>query len=143
MKQFLHGLWKSPLKGFLIALPAVAIGIVVNRLTGPSGQVQFPAQSATDMLVIFVGIVGSVCGVAYSYYQDLQRLKDTHLEEVRIESGIEFRRGKRTGGKWMGFCPVCHLPADTTAGVRCPDPKCGWQPSILYKKKFEEILSAL
>lgn len=42
--------------------------------------------------------------------QELQRLKDEHAEEIRIHRTIEFRRGKRTGGKWMAFCPKCHLP---------------------------------
>jgi hypothetical protein len=42
--------------------------------------------------------------------QELQRLKDEHAEEIRIHNMVEFRRGKRTGGKWMGFCPKCHMP---------------------------------
>ena len=42
---------------------------------------------------------------------ELQRLKDEHAEEVRFHKTIEFRRGKRTGGEWMPFCPKCHLPA--------------------------------
>jgi hypothetical protein len=142
MKQFLKRLWQSPLKGFLILLPAVSIGIVVNHLTGPSGQVQLPAQSATDLLMIFVGIVGSVCGVAYSYYEKLEALKKEHEEEVQVRDGIVFKRGKRTGGIWMAFCPVCERPADTTILVKCPDTKCKWQ-AIKSKKQIDEIISHL
>jgi FtsZ-binding cell division protein ZapB len=62
---------------------------------------------------------------------ELQRLKDEHSEEVRIHCGIEFRRGKRTAGDWITFCPACHLPADTSKGLlQCPNDKCGW--SILF-----------
>lgn len=62
---------------------------------------------------------------------DYQRLKDEHVEEIRIFDCVEFRRGKRTGAKWMAFCPVCHLPAHETEMnaepvVACPGPKCGW-----------------
>jgi len=60
--------------------------------------------------------------------EELQRLKDEHAEEVRIHGSIEFRRGKRTGGRWLPFCPRCHLPADDTMTVRCTQyPKgCNW-----------------
>jgi TolA-binding protein len=46
--------------------------------------------------------------------EDLQRLKDEHAEDIRIHRTIEFRRGKRTGGRWMAFSPKCHLPAAET-----------------------------
>lgn len=60
--------------------------------------------------------------------EELQRLKDEHSEEIRVHSGIEFRRGKRTGGVWVAFCPVCHAPADLSSGiVGCANPKCQWQ----------------
>src|ERR1017187_2645934 len=101
MRQFLKRLWQSPLKGFLILLPAVSIGIVVNHLTGPSGQVQLPAQSATDLLMIFVGIAGSVCGVAYSYYEKLEALKKEHEEERVTFEKLDFVRGKRTLNRWV------------------------------------------
>jgi hypothetical protein len=62
---------------------------------------------------------------------ELQRLRDEHSEEIRIHTGIEFRRGKRTGGVWIPFCPICHSPADLTSGVvGCANSKCKWQ--ILY-----------
>jgi hypothetical protein len=62
---------------------------------------------------------------------ELQRLKEEHAEEVRIHRSIEFRRGQRTSGKWMAFCPKCHLPAahpqNQTAIAACPDGACKWQ----------------
>jgi hypothetical protein len=61
----------------------------------------------------------------------LQRLKDEYAEEVRIHRMIEFRRGKRTGGQWVAFCPRCHIPADTEiAFTGCPDQQCGWTTMI-------------
>ncbi|NOS68356.1 MAG: hypothetical protein HOP33_00290 [Verrucomicrobia bacterium] len=43
--------------------------------------------------------------------EDLRRqLAEANAEDVRIQKAIEFRRGKRTGGKWMPFCPKCHMP---------------------------------
>jgi hypothetical protein len=62
--------------------------------------------------------------------EDLQRLKDEHFEEVRIHkiSGVEFRRGKRTGGEWSPFCPSCHSPAASPNQgyqLRCQSRTCG------------------
>jgi len=62
--------------------------------------------------------------------QELQRLKDEHAEEIRIhrKSGVEFRRGKRTGGDWSPFCPSCHSPAASFRDVdqlRCQSKTCG------------------
>ena len=61
--------------------------------------------------------------------KELQRIKDEHAEEVRIYHNIEFRRGKRTDGKWLPFCPKCHMPAGWTQKhgslVGCTA-GCGW-----------------
>lgn len=74
---------------------------------------------------------------------DLQRLRDEHSEEIRIHHTIEFRRGKRTGGKWMPFCPKCHLPVSTMTGLfSCSDPKCGWkllEPAKSLPALIEEL----
>jgi TolA-binding protein len=59
--------------------------------------------------------------------EELQRLQKEHSEEIRVHRGIEFRRGKRTGGVWVAFCPVCHTPADTTTLVMCANQKCKWR----------------
>ena len=63
--------------------------------------------------------------------QQFQRLKDEHGEEIRIHRAIEFRRGKRTGGHWMPFCPKCHMPAlatkDLNAGCTAD---CGWVTDV-------------
>jgi hypothetical protein len=74
---------------------------------------------------------------------ELQRLKDEHAEETRIHNSIEFRRGKRTGGVWMAFCPSCHLPCDMSKGLLlCSDQKCGWK--ILFAAtKLPEIVAEL
>ena len=144
MKQFFQRLWNSPLKGFLIALPATVIGIVVNHFAGSSGQVSLTAQTVINLLLLVGGIVLSVGGVAYSYFQELQRLKEEHTEQVLVHTGIEFRRGKRTGGVWVAFCPSCHIPVDTqTAYVRCPLPKCGWQVTVGAIVELPKIISKL
>jgi hypothetical protein len=80
--------------------------------------------------------------VAYSYYEKLEALKKEHEEEVQVRDGIVFKRGKRMGGIWMAFCPVCERPADTTILVKCPDTKCKWQ-AIKSKKQIDEIISHL
>ncbi len=80
--------------------------------------------------------------------QDLQRLKDEHTEEARIYKMVEFRRGKRTGGKWVAFCPKCHLPAGAnkdpaygTPQIYCNDHHCGW---LIYPGvTLEDILAEL
>jgi hypothetical protein len=68
---------------------------------------------------------------------DLKRqLAESQSEEVCIHRGIEFRRGKRTRDKWLGFCPKCHMPAQDAwiprrgregeKVVLC-SARCGWQ----------------
>ena len=62
----------------------------------------------------------------------IQVIEKALEEDVIINHGVEFRRGRRTSGKWIAFCPKCHLPAgyhqnshDPT--VYCPDTEhCGW-----------------
>ncbi len=61
--------------------------------------------------------------------EELQRLEAEHAEEVRIHRSIEFRRGKRTAGRWLAFCPVCHMPASNHEGsteVSCSNRACKW-----------------
>lgn len=75
--------------------------------------------------------------------QELQRLKDEYSEEIRIHSGIEFRKGKRTGGVWQPFCPACHTPIDGTAAmIMCSIKKCGWS-NISVIKRLPAILREL
>lgn len=81
--------------------------------------------------------------------KELQRFKDEHVEEIRIHRLIEFRLGKRTGGKWLAFCPKCHLPAgdgEATGGgsvVYCTakHADCGWSvyPKISMPQILQEI----
>jgi hypothetical protein len=77
--------------------------------------------------------------------EDLQRLKDEHAEEIRIHRTIEFRRGKRTGGKWLPFCPKCHAPAGMTANhgilAGCTA-NCGWFTQE-YKSDLVDIADEL
>jgi len=65
--------------------------------------------------------------------EELERLKDEHSEDIRIHRLIEFRRGLRTGGVWMPFCPSCHLPIDElrhdgTHRAYCSANDCEWGP---------------
>jgi uncharacterized membrane protein len=46
-----------------------------------------------------------------------RQLAELQSEEIRIHRMIEFRRGKRTGGKWNAFCPKCHMPAGQVSGM--------------------------
>jgi hypothetical protein len=64
-----------------------------------------------------------------------RQLAAAQAEDIRIHKGIEFRCGKRTGGKWAGFCPKCHMPAEDawlprgrgrTKVVMC-SARCGWR----------------
>jgi hypothetical protein len=77
---------------------------------------------------------------------DLQRLKDEHAEEIRIHRTVEFRRGKRTAGRWAAFCPKCHLPAGGNIGmggspqVFCTG-NCGWHvyPQMMLEQIHMEV----
>jgi CRISPR/Cas system-associated protein Cas10 (large subunit of type III CRISPR-Cas system) len=59
----------------------------------------------------------------------LAKLQEEYEEEIRIYKLVEFRRGKRTGGKWMGFCAQCHLPAHYNSHrgeIACTNYDCHW-----------------
>ena len=62
--------------------------------------------------------------------KELQDLKELMHEEVMFVSGVEFRKGPRTGKKWSPFCPKCHLPLllpPDASFPSCHDEKtCGW-----------------
>jgi hypothetical protein len=63
-----------------------------------------------------------------------RKLVELQQEKTLIHQGIEFRNSDRTGNKWMGFCPKCHLPAQNsvipgfggTKVVACTA-YCGWK----------------
>ena len=62
-----------------------------------------------------------------------RQLAESQAETIRIHKGIEFRRGKRTGDKWLGFCPKCHMPASNRDGdllVCCSDGACKWRVTL-------------
>jgi hypothetical protein len=82
--------------------------------------------------------------VADAKIRDLERqLAEAQAEEVRIHSSIEFRRGKRTGGVWMAFCPKCKMPALSSDDwdVTC-SANCGWTSSI-SKQELPRIAAQL
>lgn len=75
--------------------------------------------------------------------QELERFKKEHEEEARILHAIEFRRGKRTGNKWVAFCPKCHMPA-TLHFTRplCSTGKCDWTGDI-ESSQISDIIARL
>jgi hypothetical protein len=58
--------------------------------------------------------------------EQLRDLQQAHEEEIRIEHTVEFRRGFRTNGKWLPFCPKCHLPASLMGRKPHCSANCGW-----------------
>ena len=59
---------------------------------------------------------------------------------------VEFHRGKRTGGKWMAFCPKCEMPAGgewVTAGrpMAYCSASCGW--SVNLPMSLDEVTREL
>jgi hypothetical protein len=79
---------------------------------------------------------------------DLKRqLAESQAEDIRIHKGIEFRKGKRTGDRWMGFCPKCHMPAEDAwlthnrgKIVQC-SARCGWQ--VFMEEHLADIAKEL
>jgi hypothetical protein len=76
-----------------------------------------------------------------------KQLAEMQAEEFLIHRGIEFRRGKRTRDKWLGFCPKCHMPAQDIDVPRIDGPthavacsaSCGWR--VFAVSKLDEIVS--
>lgn len=69
--------------------------------------------------------------------EQIRTLNKLNEEDIQFhDSGIEFRRGKRTNGKWMPFCPKCKLPASTPmfgTFIQC-SAKCGWQSTLAHNE---------
>jgi len=76
-----------------------------------------------------------------------RQLADTQAEEIRIHHMVEFRRGSRTGNKWMPFCPKCKMPAADDWMTRGSMPNafcsayCGW--SVLLPMSLDEVAREL
>jgi predicted O-linked N-acetylglucosamine transferase (SPINDLY family) len=77
-----------------------------------------------------------------------KQLAESQAEEVRVHRTVEFRRGKRTGGKWMAFCPKCGLPAAEGTEYNAPIvyctskyDDCGWRayPKMLLAQILQEL----
>ena len=62
--------------------------------------------------------------------KELQPLQELLREDIRFVCDVEFRKGVRTSGKWMPFCPKCHLPLafpqNPVHPTCCSDSDCGW-----------------
>lgn len=58
-------------------------------------------------------------------------LRGSSIEDERTHRGILFKKGRKTGGKWVGICPKCGLPvndvvmASGEGWVLCST-HCGW-----------------
>ena len=80
-----------------------------------------------------------------------RQLAAARAEDIQFHSiGIEFRRGKRTGNKWMAFCPKCKMPAQIvflrgrsdTRAMACSS-HCGWSVFVSQKVTTEDLVGEL
>lgn len=76
--------------------------------------------------------------------EELQRLRKEHEEEVVIENGIEFRRGRRTRNKWMAFCPKCRMPVLQSEDERWAlcTADCGWE-GVQIQDPLAQIITVI
>src|SRR5437879_2759984 len=72
MLAFLEKLWQTPSRAILTQWIAVATGIVVVQLAGPSTDLRLPAKTATELLLLTGALLFSLGGVAYSYWKKCQ-----------------------------------------------------------------------
>jgi hypothetical protein len=118
MKSFPQKLWQSPVGKSLTALLTVTTGIVVVHLSGPSGEVRLPAKTATELLLLALGLLFSVCGVAYSYWKKCQPSEKIaaaqaqgrpicHCTEDGVVMLVDAKRSNATF--WEYVCPKCGI----------------------------------
>lgn len=71
------------------------------------------------------------------------KLAKSQSEDIRIEEGIEFRKGERTSGRWKPFCPKCHMPASqiNDFDIVC-SAECGWSVWVPFSE-YNETLEKL
>jgi hypothetical protein len=76
-------------------------------------------------------------------HEQIQSLTKLHEEDVCIQSGVEFRRGRRTAGKWLPFCPACGglmRALDPRFGVVCS--KCKAH-SPFVSSELDKIIASI
>ncbi len=107
------------------------LSLALDRLAEAEAKIEALQAENAELKAENRSLRAELEGVRRDHQQDkkeLRRIQDEHAEEVRVHGGVEFRRGKRTGGGWVPFCPACHLPADLSLGIiRCAGAGCGWQ----------------
>jgi|SRR5436190_4700945 len=68
-------------------------------------------------------------------------------DQIVLHKGIEFRRGIKTTGKWMGFCPNCHLPAEDAwlrdRGIKVVicSAGCGWK--VFMPSSLQDLIGEI
>jgi hypothetical protein len=74
-----------------------------------------------------------------------QQKQQIETDDVLIHNAIEFRRGIKTSGKWMGFCPKCHLPAENCLWFKQPavvcTARCGWH--VFSQLKLDALIQQI
>ena len=115
--RFLQRLLSTPVRKCLTACLAALIGIVVVHLAGPSGEVRLPAKTVTEVLLAGIGLLFSVCIVAYSFWKKCQPMEmvDWAIKQGRpichcTETGTVMvvpRTNPSGGGIKRYECPKC------------------------------------
>ena len=131
----------------LEAIPKISelLGLLVQRVKDRQ-TATLVQQIQQHQLVIHAALVQSDAKL-----RELEaQLAKAQAEEIIIHEAIEFRRGKRTRGKWLGFCPKCHMPAQDASvssdggrliqGATC-SADCGWHVST--RLRLESIIAEL
>ena len=125
-----------------VALSALkAATEIVKGISSLKTEVEIKSKTS-ELLGNIIDLQGAMLALQ-AHVSDLQeenaKLKQQIAKEstdaVFINHGVEFRKGKITGGKWLPFCPKCHLPVahNPFSPIRRPfctdETDCGWTAS--------------
>ena len=129
---------------------AVAAGhhaVTLLKGIGEAIKASGKSEGLSDLIelqMVMLDLIQKHCDLIQDNAELKKQLGEAQAEEIRIHKGIEFRRGKRTAGKWTGFCPKCHMPAQDAYPVGGVKDKvvicsasCGWK--VLMKEKLDDL----
>jgi NO-binding membrane sensor protein with MHYT domain len=106
MKPFIEVLLGKPVRASLTALLVIALAVATNHFTGSDATVKLPAKLATDILLVWGGLLCALTGVAYSYW------KKSRPQEI-VELAVKQAR------------PICHCTEIGTVMLVLPQPQSG------------------
>ncbi|HZD09248.1 MAG TPA: hypothetical protein VE176_13420, partial [Candidatus Limnocylindrales bacterium] len=96
----------KPVRASLAALIVIALAVAANHFTDSDASVKLPAKLATDIVLVWGGLLCAVAGVAYTYWK---KSRPQEIVELAVKQGR----------------PICRCTDVGTVMLVLPQPQSG------------------